>query len=50
MIDQTHPNTFGAIAVPRLVRLLQVQGKEIWPGAGVNTMEVKGDSGEKKDL
>lgn len=31
-IDQTHPVPVGAIAVPRLVGLLQVQGEEVWPG------------------
>lgn len=47
MIYQTHPVTVGAIAMPRLVGLLQVQGKEVWSGAGVNTMEIKGGSGEE---
>lgn len=46
-IYQTHPATVGAIAVPRLVGLLQVHGKEVWPGVGVNTTEIKGGSGEE---
>lgn len=33
--------------MPCLVGLLQVQGKEVWSGAGVNTTEIKGGSGEE---
>lgn len=41
-----HPIAGGAVAVSRLVWLLQVQGKEVWSGAGVQNMtEVRGGSG-----